>query len=121
MTSLVDTSKIGDGTVSYEKRKFTGSVKILGRYREAPDKDVTRAVVVEAIDGADNELRAYGTLLINLSAKQSGRDDLAQTIRNLANLDKSFVEIATLLNKSPAYISQTAMLYEITNPHKKSK
>jgi hypothetical protein len=109
----VDIFKLGNGTVTYERKRFLGENKVIARY--ILNDQVEDASIVSVKNMNDPELVAYSNLLGNLGRKdiRNSRREIAEEIRSLNKKMWNIKEMAEIMGKTDAYISQIVMIYQI--------
>lgn len=110
----IDISRLGNGTIDYENRKYLGKEKTIARYTE--DGIVTNVVIV---DGYDNNLKCFGLMIDKVDRNDDNMSAMATRIRELVRKRKTAKEIGIDINKKPPYVSQIMMLYRINTKTKK--
>lgn len=100
--------ELDGGKVTYENKKFTGSLKTIARLEK--DGIVT---AVSFVKGENKNLPAYLSLAQRLAGSDNAMELLGKETRELMLKGMTQASIATKLGKSVGYISQIVMLYRL--------
>ena len=101
-------NELDGGKVTYENKKFTGSLRTIARL----EKD-GMIVAVSFVKGENKNLQAYLSLAQRLAGNDNMMEILAKETRELLSKGMTQARVASELDKAVGYINQIVMLYQL--------